>query len=117
MNLRMNPSVAGTRPLRKASKTPIRGQVAISRNSRKVLILHRLAFQPTSERCTGPKNKPKLTSQLTVDWLAGRPLVDRERIGLVGASMGGMIAQLVAIRHPPDTSRPTRAQPLFSKHI
>ena len=36
-----------------------------------------------------------------VDWLAGRPLVDRERIGLVGASMGGQVALLAAAHRPP----------------
>ena len=36
-----------------------------------------------------------------VDWLAKRPLVDRERIGLVGASMGGQVALLAAAHKPP----------------
>jgi dipeptidyl aminopeptidase/acylaminoacyl peptidase len=36
-----------------------------------------------------------------IDWLARRPLVDRARIGLVGASMGGQIALLTAGHKPP----------------
>ena len=36
-----------------------------------------------------------------IDWLAKRPLVDRERIGLVGASMGGQVALLAAAHRPP----------------
>src|SRR5436190_9168819 len=36
-----------------------------------------------------------------IDWLAHRPLVDRERIGLVGASMGGQVALLAAAHRPP----------------
>jgi len=36
-----------------------------------------------------------------IDWLAKRPLVDRHRIGLVGASMGGQVALLTAAHKPP----------------
>jgi dienelactone hydrolase/catechol 2,3-dioxygenase-like lactoylglutathione lyase family enzyme len=36
-----------------------------------------------------------------IDWLARRPLVDRTRIGLVGASMGGQVALLAAAHKPP----------------
>ena len=36
-----------------------------------------------------------------IDWLAKRPLVDRDRIGLVGASMGGQVALLAAAHKPP----------------
>jgi len=36
-----------------------------------------------------------------IDWLARRPLVDRERIALVGASMGGQVALLTAAHKPP----------------
>jgi dienelactone hydrolase/catechol 2,3-dioxygenase-like lactoylglutathione lyase family enzyme len=36
-----------------------------------------------------------------IDWLARRPLVDRNRIGLVGASMGGQVALLTAAHKPP----------------
>ena len=36
-----------------------------------------------------------------IDWLAKRPQVDRERIGLVGASMGGQVAMLAAAHKPP----------------
>lgn len=36
-----------------------------------------------------------------IDWLAKRPLVDRDRIALVGASMGGQVALLAAAHKPP----------------
>ena len=36
-----------------------------------------------------------------IDWLARRPLVDRERIALVGDSMGGQVALLTAAHNPP----------------
>jgi dipeptidyl aminopeptidase/acylaminoacyl peptidase len=36
-----------------------------------------------------------------IDWLAGRPLVDRDRLALVGASMGGQVALLAAAHKPP----------------
>jgi dienelactone hydrolase len=36
-----------------------------------------------------------------IDWLGKRPLVDRGRIGLVGASMGGQVALLAAAHKPP----------------
>ena len=36
-----------------------------------------------------------------IDWLAKRPLVDRERMALVGASMGGQVALLAAAHKPP----------------
>ena len=36
-----------------------------------------------------------------IDWLAKRPLVDKERIAVVGASMGGQVALLVAAHKPP----------------
>jgi dienelactone hydrolase/catechol 2,3-dioxygenase-like lactoylglutathione lyase family enzyme len=36
-----------------------------------------------------------------IDWLAKRPMVDRNRIGLVGASMGGQVALLTAAHRPP----------------
>ena len=36
-----------------------------------------------------------------IDWLGKRPLVDRDRIGLVGASMGGQVALLAAAHKPP----------------
>ena len=36
-----------------------------------------------------------------IDWLAKRPSVDRDRIGLVGASMGGQVALLTAAHKPP----------------
>jgi dipeptidyl aminopeptidase/acylaminoacyl peptidase len=36
-----------------------------------------------------------------IDWLAKRPLVDRERIALVGNSMGGQVALLTAAHRPP----------------
>jgi dienelactone hydrolase/catechol 2,3-dioxygenase-like lactoylglutathione lyase family enzyme len=36
-----------------------------------------------------------------IDWLAKRPLVDRERLALVGASMGGQVALLTAAHKPP----------------
>ena len=36
-----------------------------------------------------------------IDWLAKRPLVDRERIALVGDSMGGQVALLAAAHRPP----------------
>jgi dienelactone hydrolase len=36
-----------------------------------------------------------------IDWLGQRPLVDRERLGLVGASMGGQVALLAAAHKPP----------------
>jgi dienelactone hydrolase/catechol 2,3-dioxygenase-like lactoylglutathione lyase family enzyme len=36
-----------------------------------------------------------------IDWLTRRPLVDRTRIGLVGASMGGQVALLAAAHKPP----------------
>ena len=36
-----------------------------------------------------------------IDWLANRPLVDRERLALVGASMGGQVALLAAAHRPP----------------
>ena len=36
-----------------------------------------------------------------IDWLAKRPLVDHERLGLVGASMGGQVALLAAAHKPP----------------
>jgi len=35
-----------------------------------------------------------------IDWLAKRPLVDRERIALVGNSMGGQVALLTAAHKP-----------------
>ncbi len=35
-----------------------------------------------------------------IDWLAKRPSVDRERLGLVGASMGGQVALLAAAHKP-----------------
>jgi dienelactone hydrolase len=36
-----------------------------------------------------------------IDWLAKRPLVDRDRLALVGASMGGQVALLAAAHRPP----------------
>jgi dienelactone hydrolase/catechol 2,3-dioxygenase-like lactoylglutathione lyase family enzyme len=36
-----------------------------------------------------------------IDWLTKRPSVDRDRIGLVGASMGGQVALLTAAHKPP----------------
>jgi dienelactone hydrolase/catechol 2,3-dioxygenase-like lactoylglutathione lyase family enzyme len=36
-----------------------------------------------------------------IDWLGRRPLVDRERLALVGASMGGQVALLTAAHKPP----------------
>jgi len=36
-----------------------------------------------------------------IDWLAKRPSVDRDRIALVGASMGGQVALLTAAHKPP----------------
>ncbi|HYD07060.1 MAG TPA: alpha/beta fold hydrolase [Reyranella sp.] len=36
-----------------------------------------------------------------IDWLAKRPLVDRDRIALVGNSMGGQVALLTAAHRPP----------------
>ena len=36
-----------------------------------------------------------------IDWLAKRPLVDKDRIALVGASMGGQVALLAAAHKPP----------------
>ena len=36
-----------------------------------------------------------------IDWLAKRPLVDRDRLALVGASMGGQVALLAAAHKPP----------------
>jgi dienelactone hydrolase/catechol 2,3-dioxygenase-like lactoylglutathione lyase family enzyme len=36
-----------------------------------------------------------------IDWMAKRPLVDRERIALVGNSMGGQVALLTAAHKPP----------------
>lgn len=36
-----------------------------------------------------------------IDWLGSRPLVDRERLALVGASMGGQVALLAAAHKPP----------------
>ena len=36
-----------------------------------------------------------------IDWFAARPLVDRERLGLIGASMGGQVALLTAAHKPP----------------
>ena len=36
-----------------------------------------------------------------IDWLAKRPLVDRDRMALVGASMGGQVALLAAAHKPP----------------
>lgn len=36
-----------------------------------------------------------------IDWIAKRPIVDRTRIGLVGASMGGQVALLTAAHKPP----------------
>ena len=35
-----------------------------------------------------------------IDWMAKRPLVDRRRIALVGASMGGQVALLAAAHKP-----------------
>ena len=35
-----------------------------------------------------------------IDWLANRPMVDRRRIALVGASMGGQVALLAAAHKP-----------------
>jgi dienelactone hydrolase/catechol 2,3-dioxygenase-like lactoylglutathione lyase family enzyme len=35
-----------------------------------------------------------------VDWLGKRPSIDRERLGLVGASMGGQVALLAAAHKP-----------------
>ena len=39
-----------------------------------------------------------LRRDLAIDWLAKRPLVDRDRIALVGASMGGQVALRWALR-------------------
>ena len=36
-----------------------------------------------------------------IDWLAKRPLVDRDRVALVGSSMGGQVALLTAAHKPP----------------
>jgi dienelactone hydrolase/catechol 2,3-dioxygenase-like lactoylglutathione lyase family enzyme len=36
-----------------------------------------------------------------IDWLAKRPLVDPQRLGIVGASMGGQVALLAAAHKPP----------------
>ena len=36
-----------------------------------------------------------------IDWLARRPMVDRTRLALVGASMGGQVALLTAAHKPP----------------
>jgi dipeptidyl aminopeptidase/acylaminoacyl peptidase len=36
-----------------------------------------------------------------IDWLAKRPLVDRDRIALAGISMGGQVALLAAAHKPP----------------
>jgi dipeptidyl aminopeptidase/acylaminoacyl peptidase len=36
-----------------------------------------------------------------IDWLARRPLVDPQRLGIVGASMGGQVALLAAAHRPP----------------
>jgi len=36
-----------------------------------------------------------------IDWLAKRPLVDRERLAIAGVSMGGQVALLAAAHRPP----------------
>src|SRR3981189_1741 len=44
---------------------------------------------------------PPWAWRAAIDWRARRPLVDRDRLALVGASMGGQVALLAAAHRPP----------------
>src|SRR5436305_269985 len=44
---------------------------------------------------------PRCAGLSAIDWVAKRPLGDRDRLALVGASMGGQVALLTAAHKPP----------------
>ena len=59
-----------------------------------------MLFRSGSEGETDSGLRQPLDVLAAIDWMAKRPLVDRRRIALVGASMGGQVALLAAAHKP-----------------